>query len=387
MESKGSVAACRRELANLMREKAPETAGNIIERNRALVEARGEEPGADPEEVQKVVQVLLEHGFRAIEGREDPQPPPEVVTHARGLAWKPLRTSAVLRRYEAGAAVFKEHLRQARSCVKPYSEAGYADAERAVERAFEQLQDRVESAHIEERKELESSPETRKRKRVEWVLSGKPIYPPDDLDYDFSAAHIGVVGSGPGVEAEIRRLAKMLGGQLLIVQGSPERFWAWIGLKQESSAAGLKNVLKATLDPAVCVAIGDPAAELEGWRHTHREAEAAFPIATHRPGSVVSYADVGVLASIADDPLLQQSLRTQFLDPLACERDGGRSLLETLRTYFAHDRHGVSTSAALGVNPQTITNRLRRVEDCLGRSVTACGIGLEAAVLFAELTS
>jgi DNA-binding PucR family transcriptional regulator len=189
------------------------------------------------------------------------------------------------------------------------------------------------------------------------------------------------------VEDEIRRLAKMLGGQPLIVQASPNQFWAWIGLKQESSTAGLKNVLKAALDPTLCIAIGDPVPDLAGWRRTHQEAAAAFPVALHRPGSVVRYAEVSVLASIPGNPLLQQSLRTQFLDPLACERDGGRQLLATLRTYFAHDRNGRATAAALGVHPQTITNHLQRVEQCLGRSIAACGIGLEAAVLLADLTS
>jgi DNA-binding PucR family transcriptional regulator len=189
------------------------------------------------------------------------------------------------------------------------------------------------------------------------------------------------------VEDEIRRLAKMLGGQPLIVQASPNQFWAWIGLKQESSTAGLKNVLKAALDPTLCIAIGDPVPDLAGWRRTHQEAAAAFPVALHRPGSVVRYAEVSVLASIPGNPLLQQSLRTQFLDPLACERDGGRQLLATLRTYFAHDRNGRATAAALGSAPQTIANHLQRVEERLGRSIAACGIGLEAAVLLADLTS
>lgn len=265
MESKGSADTCRHELAKKLREKADSITRDIIERNRALVEERREEIGADPEEVQKVVQAVLEHGFRVVEGREDRQPPPEVITHARQLAWRSLLTHTVLRRYDAGAAVFKEHLRQAASSVKPYSEAGYADAERAIERAFRQLQDRVESEHTQEEQRLKSSPEARKLERIKQVLSGELIYPPEDLGYDFTATHIGIVGSGAGADNEIRRLAQALGGQPLIVQASPNEYWGWIGLKRPSSASRLDDGLRAEGNPAVRTAIGEPADGLAGW--------------------------------------------------------------------------------------------------------------------------
>ncbi|MGN6816920.1 MAG: hypothetical protein ACTHK3_12695, partial [Solirubrobacterales bacterium] len=237
MESKGLADDCRRALAKRMREDA-EIEEAVVERTRARGEGRGEISGGDLEEIRKVARATLEYGFSAIEGKEDRQPPPEVATRARALAWQGVPTHTVLRRYGVGADVFKEHLRQARSTIKPYSEAGYTEAERAIDHAFQQLQDLVESEHVKEDQWLRSSHEGRQLEQVKQLLSGELIHP-RNLDYDFTATHIGVVGSGEGVEEEIKRLAELLRGQLLLVQASPNQFWAWIGLKLHSSAERL----------------------------------------------------------------------------------------------------------------------------------------------------
>lgn len=366
MESRGSADACRRELAGKLREKAESITRDIVERNRALVEERGEEIGGDPEEVEKVVQALLEHGFRVVEGHEDRQPPPEVVTHARHLAWRSLRTHIVLRRYDAGAAVFKEHLRQAASSVKPYSEAGYADAERAIERAFRQLQDRVESEHTQEEQRLKSSPEARKLERIKQVLSGELIYPPDDLGYDFTATHIGIVGSGAGADKEIRRLAQALGGQPLIVQASPNDYWGWIGLKRSRSAGRLCDVLKAEWNPAARIAIGEPADGLPGWSCTHRQAKAALPVAIRGDNPVVRYAHVAHLAATANDDSAQKFLQQSYLLPLSSTHLAGLTIRNTLRAYLDAGQSPSAAAEILGVTRQAVSQHVQKAEERLG---------------------
>lgn len=263
MESRGSADANRRKLATRLREMGPVIEGDIVERLGLLEKESAAGNGWRPNGVRKVVGPTLEYVCRAIEGNGDRQPPPEVIANARKLAEKGFPASTLLRRYDASKSVFKEHLRQAFSSLKTRSEDGFTDADRAIDCAFERLLAVVEEEHAQEEHWLKSPRNARELAVVEQLLSGELMYPPEDLGYDFTATNIGVVGSGPGVEGEIRRLAKMLGGELLIVQAAPARFWAWIGLKQWSSVARVEDVLKAECDPAVHIARGEPVAELE----------------------------------------------------------------------------------------------------------------------------
>lgn len=66
--------------------------------------------------------------------------------------------------------------------------------------------------------------------------------------------------------------------------------------------------------------------------------------------------------------------------PLAAEKDGGMALRETLRAYFACDRNATSAAAALGVTRQTVNNRLRAIEQRLGREIGSCSIELDLAL-------
>ena len=59
--------------------------------------------------------------------------------------------------------------------------------------------------------------------------------------------------------------------------------------------------------------------------------------------------------------------------------------IKTLRAYLAADRNATSAAAALGVNRNTIAERLRAIEATLGRPLSACGPELEAALRLAEL--
>lgn len=103
-------------------------------------------------------------------------------------------------------------------------------------------------------------------------------------------------------------------------------------------------------------------------------------VAPARPGGTVRYADVGLLASVAQDPLLSSSLRDMYLAPLSEARDGGVRLRGTLRSYFEAGRNITSAASALGVSRQTVASRLRAVEEMLGRTLESCGPELEVAL-------
>jgi DNA-binding PucR family transcriptional regulator len=118
---------------------------------------------------------------------------------------------------------------------------------------------------------------------------------------------------------------------------------------------------------------------------THQQASAALPIALRSPEPFVRYADVALLASILQDDLLASSLRELYLDPLERERDGGEVARRTLRAYFAAERNVSSAAVALGVKRHTVTNRLRTIEQRLGRPLNDCASEVDTALRLEDL--
>jgi DNA-binding PucR family transcriptional regulator len=131
--------------------------------------------------------------------------------------------------------------------------------------------------------------------------------------------------------------------------------------------------------------MGEPKSGRDGWRLTHEQARAAVWVAKAKPAQVIEYTEASLLASIGRDAILTASLQERYLLPLASERDGGQALRATLRSYFQADRNSSSAAAALGVSRQTVANRLRTAEQCIGQPLGECADALVAALSLEEL--
>lgn len=97
------------------------------------------------------------------------------------------------------------------------------------------------------------------------------------------------------------------------------------------------------------------------------------------------YSDVCLLAAGIKDDVLIESLRDLYLAPLERGPAGGRALRATLRAYFAARSNASSAAAALAVTRQTVTKRLRRVEEELGIPLESCARELELALELDDL--
>jgi DNA-binding PucR family transcriptional regulator len=60
-------------------------------------------------------------------------------------------------------------------------------------------------------------------------------------------------------------------------------------------------------------------------------------------------------------------------------------LRQTLRAYFECERNITSAAAALAVDRGTVANRLRVVEEQVGRSLNDCAVDLQLALGLDEL--
>jgi PucR C-terminal helix-turn-helix domain/GGDEF-like domain len=220
-------------------------------------------------------------------------------------------------------------------------------------------------------------------KRVERLLGGGS---PDtsQIAYDFEGHHLGAIAKGPGAGEALRALAGSLDRRLLLVGRQEQTVWAWIGGRD-----GL-NDLDATLrslavPPQTSLALGEPGHGVEGWRLTHRQAKAALGVIGRRPSALVRYREVAVLAAALGNELLTASLRELYLVPIEAERDGGKMYRATLRAYFVSQRNASSAAALLGVSRHTVTNRLRALEECIGRPLPSCMSELEIALAIHDL--
>jgi sugar diacid utilization regulator len=148
----------------------------------------------------------------------------------------------------------------------------------------------------------------------------------------------------------------------------------WPQRDTQPEAADLAETLRAQIRPyfgSVSVGIGPPCHKVTEYGDAYRLADGALDL-VQRAGQrdrVVALADLGIYRL-----LLQVKRPEELIDfmhgvlqPLY-EYDGKRdtTLVETLRAFLRHGFSAAATAEALIVHPNTISYRLRRIEELLG---------------------
>jgi PucR C-terminal helix-turn-helix domain len=274
---------------------------------------------------------------------------------------------------------------------------------------LEGLTSAIAGEYAYERERVGRSPEQRRAELVRKLLSGAPVEV-GAFDYDFGAWHVGVIATGAGAAGALRGLRVGLRCELLSVPRGEQSVWGWFGGGRRLDSADIERLHTVGEGfVGVSLAIGEPARGLEGWRVTHRQAQAARLVALRRSesrggrGSIprnwsapdrippargvafTRYADVALLAAALKDELLSRVLVEVYLAPLEGSRDGGALLRQTLNAYFDAERNATSAAAALGVVRSTVEGRLRTIETRLGRALHTRLAELEVALRLVEL--
>ena len=362
--------------------RRPEIEQEILARVHAVSDSAGAE---DPEYVQGLraaASAALGYGLAGIARGERSGPIPAVLfAQTRRAARNGIGLDTVLRRYFAGYTLLGDFV------VQEAEDGGLlrGAALRRVLRAQAALFDRLvlaitdEYTRATETEGRVGSLEQRRAEHVERLLAGE-LVDPAELAYELDAWHIAAIAAGRRAKGTMEDLATALDRRLLVVHCDEGTVWAWLGGVRRFDSAELARLASAGPVDGVSLAVGEPGEGAAGWRLTHRQAAAAWPLALRGPRSPVRYADVALLASILQDDILASSLNQLYLSPLAEERDGGAALRRTLRAYFAAGRSASSSAAALGVDRHTVASRLRTVEERLGRPLGDCALELEAAL-------
>ncbi|HET9186131.1 MAG TPA: helix-turn-helix domain-containing protein [Solirubrobacterales bacterium] len=376
-----STAELRTALAERLRQRLPELRGAVATRVHAI---------ADPHEVvdpgylqglDAALVAAIDYRLAVLEAgeRHAPPVPPVLLAHARLDARDRVPLDTVLRRYFAGNALFADFLgEEAERARVSSSELRRLLGEQAT--AGDRLLAAVSAEHAHEANNRPGSAAERRRECVKRLLAGE-LVDHSDLGYDLDAQHLAVMAKGEGAQDVVRALARKLDRRLLAVQREEEPTWAcWLGGQRPLAAEEAVAAARELAPGRFFLTVGESGEGLSGWRFSHRQAKVALPVAERMGEPLVRYGEIAVLASIARDDLLENTLRQLYLEPLERARDGGKLARLTLRAYFAAGRNVSSTAAALGVDRRTVGNRLRAVEQLLGRPLEGSQADLEIAL-------
>lgn len=327
----------------------------------------------------------IEYSFDAIElgERECPSVPAVLRTQARAAARNDVPLETVLRRYFAGYALLSEFALEEAERVGGGANFSLREVFRGQAAVFDRLIAMVSSEYTQEAATRRVSSDERRGERICRLLAGEAV-DSSDLAYELEAWHVAAIASGAGAAEAMKKLASDLDKRLLFLRRPEGITWAWLGSRHSPDAVELSERIRSFWPPEVPLVIGEPAVGSAGWRLSHRQAAAGFPLA-RASGGFLRYADVALLASTLQDDLLATSLHQLFLAPLEGDRDGGETLRETLRAYLAAGRNVSSAAAALGVSRHTVMNRLRASESRIGRYIDGCTAEIEAALQLDEL--
>jgi len=376
-----SVEQARSLLAERLRARLPELQTAIGTRVYAISDPRDVTDPAYVEGLNAALAAAVEYRLEVlgVGERAASDVPAALLAQARLDARDRVPLDTVLRRYFAGNALFADFLAEEaeREGVPNATLRNLLAAQATV---GDRLLAAVSAEHAREAQVRPSSTAERRRESVKRLLAGEFV-DHAELEYDLDAQHLGLMARGERAEPLLRGLAKRLDRRLLAVQREEEPTWAgWLGGSRPVEAADAVRILAELNRQGVTVTIGEPAEGLAGWRFSHLQAKAALALAERRGETLVRYADVAIEAAVLRDDLLARSLRELYLEPLEGMRDGGKVARETLRAYFAAERNISSTAAALGVDRRTVRNRIRAIEELIGRPLTVAAADLEIAL-------
>jgi PucR C-terminal helix-turn-helix domain/GGDEF-like domain len=379
-----SLESVRAGLAERLRARRSEIAEAVFARFRDA----GFDPaeGEDAEYVagsRAAVLEAVDYGLGVIERGEEwfGSIPPAAVAQARRAARNGVQLDRVLLRNSTGHTVLEDFVVQ---------EVDFASETIVLRGVFGTLGAMLDHftallAH-EYQREVERMahlPELRSTERVQRLLAGAPV-DTAELGYEFDAEHLGVIAVGAKARETIRALATGLGRELLSVSPSEETVWAWFGGRRALDVADMRRLVSAKVPAGVSLAVGESGKGIDGWRLTHRQAQAAMLVALRRPQRLTRYADVSLLAAVLRDGELARSLVEVHLSPLDGQKDSAVARV-TLRAYFAAGCNAATAAAALRVDRHTVERRLHAIETRLGRLLRTRRAELEVALCLEEL--
>ncbi|HET6507603.1 MAG TPA: helix-turn-helix domain-containing protein [Baekduia sp.] len=308
--------------------------------------------------------------------RSDRKPPEvgpgEAFAGARASANAGIPMTAMMQTYRVGQAVLLEAFLTA--CMErrhhgPELDVALVTGSRFLFAYIDEMISQIVEEYAREHERWTRSSLRRRVQIVRDVLSGLPV-DGGDLGYAMDGRHLGLVAVGADAEEEIRRGASARGLRLLALSVGDGIVWAWISAP-EQRAQPLMRLDELELADGVVAGVGDPASGIEGFRETHRQAQAAYRVAVLLGSCLVHYDDVAVEAMSLGDEMAARAFVQGELKALTAEDARMERLRGTLEVYLASSMNATAAAARLGIGDRTVAYRIHSAEELLGRPIAA----------------
>ena len=199
------------------------------------------------------------------------------------------------------------------------------------------------------------------------------------FDVDLNHYHLGFVAWGEGADDAARQLGSILGRPVLLTLRLHNNWWGWLSGSRPLTLPQQKELRRFDPGPEIRIAFGLEGFGEAGLRSTHHQALRAQWVAPAGP-AVIHYRDVAIEALATEAENDARAFVTHELRGIDDASAASERLRETLAAYFAAELNAASAGAALGVHHQTVTNRLRVVEERLGHPLGSRHLELAVAL-------
>jgi hypothetical protein len=380
VNSRRSLPELRTAASARLRDRRVEINRTVAHRALSTAPPTGSEQSGYLEELRGTIALAVDYAFGAVEqGIDRVGPMPSAVpTQAESAARSQVGLEVVLQRYASGYSTLTDFLYQEVRTLG--GDLHYPALQRELTALFDRLVVEVsESYRRAESRAMPSSSRARRLERVRKLLAGE-LLDAAELDYDLGGWHLALVGRHLGDLEILHPLGTALDRRVLAVEVDETIAWAWLGGRRPFGPDELKQIATHQWPDEALVASGSSAHGIGGWRLTHRQASKAIGVAARQPKLFTAYDQVALSAAILEDEDLVNYLEDSVLTPLSGAGGRGDILRDTVRTYLASGDNVSSAASALGVSRQTVTLRLRDVEEKLSRTISSYRTEIEVAL-------
>jgi DNA-binding PucR family transcriptional regulator len=343
--------------------------------------------------------------FEAGADNTELEAPAPAVEYARRLAQRGVAISALLRAYRLGQAGFQQRMIRG---VAEQATATDVVVESAMELAatsfnyIDRISEQVVVAYQTERDRWLRNRGAVRSARVMSLLAEGEVNIGEaekSLAYPLRQTHRGVVvwvEAGSEALDRLSRLERVVGRFAehyrcerapLVIAPDDSTVWAWLPVRSTQPRSG--QCTPFTADENAWVAVGDPAAGVEGFRLTHRQARQAQIVAMaadpqHRT-RVTESAQAGLVALMCSDLDAVRAWVHHALGALAVDADANARLRETLRAFLSAGGSYTAAAQQMTLHKNTVQYRIRKAEETRGRPLSDGRLDVEVALLAEHL--